>query len=72
MAATRTLTFRQRRTMRQLARELDEWCPGLGARLCPRRLWSTRTLVLSLATLAPCGTAAVLQLVRDERAGTER
>jgi hypothetical protein len=55
-------TFRQRRHLRALARELDQACPGLGARLCPARAWSMRALALSVAALAPCGTAAVLRL----------
>ena len=64
MTRARLFTFRQRRSLRALARELDQACPGLGVRLCPVRAWSVRNLALSLAALAPCGTAAVLEVGR--------
>ena len=60
MLAPRFFTLRERRTLHALARELDLACPGLGARLQPRRRWNVRLLALSCATFAPCGTAAVL------------
>jgi hypothetical protein len=66
MTSARLFNSRQRRALRALARELDEACPGLGVRLCPARAWSTRALALSVAALAPCGTAAVLQLARPD------
>lgn len=66
MLASRILTLRQRRSLRALARELDDVCPGLGARLCPRRWLNVQVLALSCASFAPCGTAAVLEAVTAE------